>query len=467
MPFFQALSAASLMLSPLPGDEPPARPKYARLRFDEDWSVLRGREAADFFDPIKYIPLNDSGSVWLSLGGEVRERLEGWTNYQLLDGPDTDGAFLLSRLKLHADAHLGEHYRVFVEGIGAFSTDRDLPGGRRVGDINQIDLLAAFGEAKLDLGAGASLRLRAGRQPVGFGKSRVVSAPNWENSPRAYDGVTATFKSGPWTVDGLWTAIANQQKYEFDDGDSGRELFGLHLARRTELLGAPGEVNAYWFGFNRSASSFNGESGREERHTFGARAAGNVGGSNLDFDLESALQYGQVGDAEVEAWMLSVQAGYSALGAPWTPRIYAGLDIGSGDARAGDGEVETYNRIFGSGHNFYGYLDYLGRSNAMDISFGASASPAKDVRLTLDLHIFRRLEAGDDVYTTGSSRFVSGAHSDSLDLGREIDLGVTWQINPHLGFAAGAGRFFPGSFFDEAGRGHASDRVYVEATFRF
>jgi hypothetical protein len=467
MPLIEILSAACLFGVPGASDEPPARPKYARQRFDEDWSVLRGQKPTDFFDPIKYIPLNEPGSVWLSLGGELRERFEGWTNFNLMDADDTDGAFLLSRFKLHADAHVGENYRVFVEGLGAFSTDRDLPGGRRTGDINELDLLAAFGEAKFDLGSGTSLRVRLGRQPVGYGKSRVVSASNWENNPRTYDGVTATVKSGVWTVDGVWTRIANQQKYEFDDGDSGRELFGLHAARKTELFGAPGEVNAYWFALNRDSSTFNGESGREERHTFGARAAGKVAETGLDFDVEAALQYGQVGDAEVEAWMLGSQIGYTAGKAPWKPRVYAGLDIGSGDARPGDGEVETYNRIFGSGHNFYGYLDYLGRSNAMDISFGASASPVKDVQITLDLHFFRRLEAGDDVYTTGSSRFVSGMLSDSLDLGREIDLGVTWQVSPRLGLAAGAGRFFPGSFFDEAGRGDTSDWVFVEATLRF
>jgi hypothetical protein len=48
-------------------------------RFDEDWSVLRGVDRSktdDFWDRFKFIPLTEDQNVWLSLGGQVRERLE-------------------------------------------------------------------------------------------------------------------------------------------------------------------------------------------------------------------------------------------------------------------------------------------------------------------------------------------------------------------------------------------------------
>ena len=60
------------------------RPAYQIRRFDEDWSVLRGVDPSatgDFWDRLKFIPLTRDESVWLSLGGQVRERAEYYRHY--------------------------------------------------------------------------------------------------------------------------------------------------------------------------------------------------------------------------------------------------------------------------------------------------------------------------------------------------------------------------------------------------
>ena len=55
----------------------PLRPAYAPERYDEDWSFLRDpSKRTDFFDPIKWIPLGKDGSWFLTLGGELRQRLQ-------------------------------------------------------------------------------------------------------------------------------------------------------------------------------------------------------------------------------------------------------------------------------------------------------------------------------------------------------------------------------------------------------
>src|SRR6266545_712182 len=51
-----------------PAAAPPPRPAYQTLRFDEDWSFLRKTSLrSDFWDPIKFIPLNSDGSWFLTL----------------------------------------------------------------------------------------------------------------------------------------------------------------------------------------------------------------------------------------------------------------------------------------------------------------------------------------------------------------------------------------------------------------
>jgi hypothetical protein len=50
---------------------------YKLSRADDDYLYLRDSvRHSDFWDPIKYIPLNAPGSWYLSLGGEARERYE-------------------------------------------------------------------------------------------------------------------------------------------------------------------------------------------------------------------------------------------------------------------------------------------------------------------------------------------------------------------------------------------------------
>jgi hypothetical protein len=74
---FEACAARAQAGSP--GANELQRPAYQTVRFDEDWSVLRGLDltaTGDFWDRLKFIPITSDGSVWLSLGGQVRERGE-------------------------------------------------------------------------------------------------------------------------------------------------------------------------------------------------------------------------------------------------------------------------------------------------------------------------------------------------------------------------------------------------------
>src|ERR1700678_2534833 len=52
-------------------------PPYSVFRDMEDYTYLRDpKKHDDPFDPIKYIPLDDKGDIYLSFGGEIRERWE-------------------------------------------------------------------------------------------------------------------------------------------------------------------------------------------------------------------------------------------------------------------------------------------------------------------------------------------------------------------------------------------------------
>src|SRR5882724_397732 len=89
-------------------------------RFNEDWSVLRGVDLSktdDFWDRVKFIPLTEDQTVWLSLGGQVRERLEYFNQFLFgASEPEPSDVYLLSRYRLSADLHVSRYFRIFAEG---------------------------------------------------------------------------------------------------------------------------------------------------------------------------------------------------------------------------------------------------------------------------------------------------------------------------------------------------------------
>jgi hypothetical protein len=93
-----------------------APPPYKQLRYDENYQYLHdSSRRTDFLDAVKYIPLNQEGDWYLTLGGEIRERCEYFHNWNWGDGAQDDNGYLLQRYMIHAAAHFTEHFRIFTQ----------------------------------------------------------------------------------------------------------------------------------------------------------------------------------------------------------------------------------------------------------------------------------------------------------------------------------------------------------------
>src|SRR3981081_230745 len=94
------------------------RPAYTPERYDEDWSFLRdASKRTDLFDPIKWIALRKDDAWFLTLGGELRERVQAVRNPAFGLPSPTRNADVFHRMFLFADLHLGPHVRTFVEFV--------------------------------------------------------------------------------------------------------------------------------------------------------------------------------------------------------------------------------------------------------------------------------------------------------------------------------------------------------------
>ena len=444
------------------------RPAYQLRRFDEDWSVLKGvdlKATGDFWDLLKFIPLNRDESVWLSLGGQVRERAEYFRHYLFgASTPKDTDAYLLSRFRLSADLHVTPYVRMFVEGKSSFSLDRDLVGGRTTSFVDEFDLQNGFADIMIPLGEQANVTLRGGRQELLFGAQRLVGVSDFTNVRRTFDGGQGIIRIGDWTISPFWAELVVVDKYKFNESTPDNKLFGIYSTGPLHFL--PVNLDLYWLGADNAGVTINGTSGRERRQTLGARTWGKIGQTNLDFEIEGAGQFGTVGRRDVAAGMFTTNLGYTLPIPPLSPRVYLEFDYASGDGRPG-GTVGTFNQLYPTAHSFLGYIDYIGRQNIISPSAGVTLSPARDLTLSLQQYFFWRASDHDALYNKSGGVFRQGTVTTASYVGAELDLYAIYNFTRHLLGYVGYSRFFAGEFIRKTGSAKDSDFLYSAIQYTF
>ncbi|HMC47554.1 MAG TPA: alginate export family protein, partial [Caballeronia sp.] len=154
------------------------RPAVLFNRWQEDWSVLANpcvpREP---LDGLKYMPLGSDPASYLSLGANLRERLEVNNAALFGVGANHGDTYLLQRAEVHADIRLGDHLQIFaqIEDAQPYGKDSVSPV-----DKNPLDLEQAFITYVGALGGG-TFKFRLGRQEMAFDLQRFISVRDGPN----------------------------------------------------------------------------------------------------------------------------------------------------------------------------------------------------------------------------------------------------------------------------------------------
>src|SRR5262249_56757052 len=135
----------------------------------------------DPFDALKYLPIGEDGTRWVTLGGEVRERYEYFHNALWGAGPQDADGYLMQRYMLHGDLHLSDQVRVFSQLKSCVVTRRT--GGPRPTDEDRLDLHQGFVDVAGRLGGDDTLTMRLGRVELPYGRSRLGSVRASPNAP--------------------------------------------------------------------------------------------------------------------------------------------------------------------------------------------------------------------------------------------------------------------------------------------
>lgn len=450
-------------------DEATGRPGFKTSRFDEDWSEFQAIDGQGHpLDSLKHIKLSDDGTMWLSIGGQVRVRVEDWSAFGFNDM--NDDTFALLRLFMHADLHVNESIRVFVEGKSNHATDRDLPGGKRAAlDVDTLDLVNAFVDVTLHPDESSDLVLRAGRQELLFGKQRLISPLNWSNNRRTFDGFRAKWSSteSSHRLDAFITHPVQAKKYDFNDANDNQIFWGLYdqIAMEHEHVES---VDLYLLGLHRRGAMFGGVMGNEDRLTLGGRLHGPVG-ETWAYDVEVATQFGDFGPQDIQAWMIAADLEIPLNPeSEMKPKAVLGFDYASGDDNPTDGDLGTFNHLFPLGHAYLGFIDVVGRQNVMAVRGSISAWPVPEkFMVKADLHHFWRADERDALYNAGGGVLRAGGIGTSTDVGYEFDLTGRWILDAHSNVQMGYSHFFAGDFLSDTGTSEDIDFVYGQFTHTF
>ncbi len=432
------------------------RPAVLFNRWQEDWSVLANPCVPRApLDALKYVPLGGDPASYLSLGANLRERVE--SNDAPLFGigsaqPDT---YVIQRIEVHADAHVGRHWQFFVQlqDARAFGKNTVSPVDR-----NPLDLEQAFATYTGALGGG-TFKLRIGRQEMAFDLQRFVSVRDGPNVRQAFDALWTDYEYGKWRFIGYATQpVQNRNASDFDDV-SNRDLTfsGVRIERQSV---GPGDLSGYWSRYNRSNARFLDARGVERRDVWDLRYTGTHG--RFDWDLEAMLQTGTVAGSTIRAWALGSIAGYR-LDARWSPRIALQVDAASGDRQPHDGRVGTFNPLFPNGY-YFTLAGYTGYSNLIHVKPSITLKPAPNLSLLGALGFQWRETTGDAIYQQASQAVPGTAGKGGLWTGMYVQLRADWTIAANLIGALEAVHFQVGDAIRAAG-GRNADYVGVELKY--
>ena len=452
------------LLSPAWADDTPGsnaeprRPNISFLRWQEDWSVLADPSLrTEPFDGLKYIPLSsDDPQSYVSLGLNLRERVESTQIAPFGVGNPHTNTYLIQRLEFHADIHPNANWQIFVQlqDDRAFSKDLITPV-----DKNPLDLEQAFVTYSNDVGGGR-LKVRVGRQQMGFDLQRFIGVRDGPNVRQSFDAVWADWEKSSWRFITFWShPVQNVPDEPFNDYSSRALQYGGFRIERNDV--GPGKLSAYYSRYEADGAHYLDGSGNERRDNVDVRYA--IARGALDWDLEGMRQTGRVGNEEIRAWAVGSRGGYTFKEVRWSPRIGLQVDLASGDQRRGDGTVGTFNPLFPNAY-YFTLASTPTYANLIHVRPSLELHPTPKLRIVAGVGLQWRQTTADAVYVIPNRPVAGTAGQPGRWTGIYEQLRAEWAISPHWAAAAEGVQYQVGDVIRRAGGLNAN---YLSVELRF
>ena len=419
------------------------------------------------FDPVIPEPTSDWDNLFKELkngeslrtnvGGEFRLRFHDENNHRhttrianQLGLTGGDDEFVLYRSRLWFDNTFNDTDRVYVELLDAVSTRENL--APQPIDENRLDLYQVF----FDMAITDLWNVRIGRQGVALGTERMVSTLEWANTRRALDGVTLHRSSEEFDLDVFWYQPLSISVKGADKTNHEADLYGVYLSGMSVNNR---KFDCYWISLDNDVAA-------TRYDTLAALVTGE--GGCWQYELEGGVQLGKnVDNSRHVAGFTTIGLGRDVAhrvgGALW---LY--YDWASGDDSVGGG----FHHYLPLAHKYLGFMDLFGRSNLHDVNIRWTRKLTEKLSVMVWYHDFALANANDVPYNVNMTPFngMSSGSSGSRDLGQEIDLTASLELNNKMNLLLGYSHFFSGDYyFLTSGLPHSDDAsfFYTQFTMNF
>ncbi|MBV1825140.1 alginate export family protein [Komagataeibacter oboediens] len=426
---------------------------YGQARWAEDWSFLAHEPAdvrrRDWFNRLKYVRLNDSGSIWVSFSGEERLRYVFENQPALGKAGVTDASRVLLRNQYGADLHLGSHVRIYAELLDAVAGGSNTYGYQTGLQRERLDMQQGFVELRGKF-LGAHMGVMGGRQLFLDAPVMMQSARDIPNVQQTWDGFRGYALWKNFRIDIFDFFQTNKQPVGiFSNGTnySGR-LYGAYASGALPAFRFMGQrsqlyLDAFFIGYLYgsplasvpTATVGGATAGTTRRDGIGGRLWGKVGPFTVNLDgIYQGGSFHPVNNGahrRVDAYAVNGGINYTIPKVTGAPTFGVQADLFSGG---------NYNQTSGSVGTFgtpYFPLPYyndvtmtLNNQNLIGVGPVMTFAAAKKVSLRLHAPFFWRDSTQDALYGIGRVYTPrDGLHGGYV--GAIPQFQVSWSFAPH------------------------------------
>ena len=299
----------------------------------------------------------------------------------------------------------------------------------------------------LEIGLCDDIKLRIGRQEIGYLNHRLIGNVGFFEQARSFDGVRfmAVVLDERLVLDAFYARVRDQLPPESQTAD---DLFAW-TARYDLGVFQPALIGVL---------DLNSATDRV-RYTQGLMLQADFA-FGLKLSFEGYLQAGgaTIEDADVSylAWMTATRARFTLVDSDVAPFLEIFVETLSGDDDPTDGDEKTFDTLFATNHRFYGEADvflnipaHTGKRGLLDVGASFGMKLGEKATAQIAFHHFAAMDARD-----GDS-----------DFGQEVDVTFGWKPNPYLNLDLNYSLIVPGALL--AADGDVEHFIYTTAQTLF
>jgi len=352
-------------------------------------------DSPDWLFPVT--KLNQSLPRWFHLGGEYRGRLEGPTG---IGFASTNDFYFLDRLRIKVGIKPKDWLLFYGEVQDArIFFNHHIPNG------NPYEDKWTLWQAYPQVGSSETgwIDVLGGREVLRFGDERVIGPSEWLNVGRTFNVARVDLHHPGYKVSVFASSVVPGESSDLHDALPGNNLYGVYGSFRNVVPKADFEPYVLWrVAPSSSALPETLNRGHLNEVTIGLHWKGALPAA-FDYDTEFDGQTGSLGASSIAAW-----AGYASLGKTLrkvaaSPRVFLEGNYASGTKNPAGRDWNTFDQIYPSNHDKFGFADLVGRRNLVQFRTGIEEELTKKWKLKQQFESFWLATPNDNFYASSGA----------------------------------------------------------------